>query len=245
MRFDVYKTAPSTDDLVYVAAFGFFKSTADAQAFADTTTGKDLGSKLTDRSFPFEVWFTKTGDITIGTWLNQHPEGEVGYFWTKFNANAGFTAINYFIYAGDTPAEAVWKLFKYKSNLEATLNSEPVASGDISTLDNTWLISEFDRQGPGQYLFYIEYIGGSHFVVANHDTHVGEDLIEYGTNGNPSTETHRYMTGSIIFEENESGVYYNAIEEDKAEENPTTGDVALIGYAAVAFVTALLKKKRY
>lgn len=111
----------------------------DANAFAQSNEGKALGSNAGNDDFPFEVYFSKDTSIAVGTWINQHPESEAGYYWVKFNANAKFNGINYFIYAGDVPALGKWKLFKYNANIEATLSGTPVASGDISTLGNSWL----------------------------------------------------------------------------------------------------------
>lgn len=246
LRFDVFEDAPSTDTLAYVAGFGFFKTQADAEAYANSEYGENLGKRIDDVGSPVEAWFSKTGDFHVGTWINQHPEGEPGYFWTKFNANSSFMGINIFLFGHDTEESyATWKLFKYDKNIEKTLQSEPAATGDLSCVGNNWYFIRFNKQEKGQYLFYLEYTGGEYLVVGNHEEPVGEGLIEYGTNANYSAADKRYMTGSILFEENESGIYYVPIVADEPETIPSTGDVSLIGYAAMAFISVLIKKKKY
>lgn len=144
MRYDMYETAPSLDDLYYISYIGFFKSQADAEAFAGSSQGNGYGSNIGNKTFPFDVYFSADATIDVGTWLNQAPAGQTGYFWTKFNANSSFSSITYFLYAGTEPAFGKWKLFKYQADLESTLSSSPVASDDISLVGNSWMDAKFN-----------------------------------------------------------------------------------------------------
>lgn len=144
------------------------------------------------------------------------------------------------------------------------MKTEPVATGQFNTISNHFMYAGFPVQDPGQYLFYLEYKGGSHFVIGGNATPVGADKIEVGTNGAfpmPTLRDLKYMMANILFDANSSNVYFNPIVADTeapvtepttepttepgTEPIPETGDVALIGYAAVALVTVLFKKKEH
>lgn len=197
-------------------------------------------------SEPVEVNFSGN-DSNVGLWLNTvQDSSKPGFYWIKFNANASFNAIKFYLFASTNNPAGRWKLFSYNTDLETTLAGTPVATQALTPAGDAMQTASFDAKAPGQYVFYIECdetAADRYFTLAITSTDPDPKYFESGFNGtNTYGGGHQTFNASVVFTETAES-YFNELIADGAS-NPETGDVALIGYGLAALAAALLKKRK-
>lgn len=246
IRFDVYQESPSDLEYLTLAAVGFFKSVDDMNAFAQTDTGKNLGKNEGTKGFPE----TLSGGLNSpGVWLNDRIDAtKPGYYWVKFNTALPFYKFNVLqIYAGTTKDNTgTWKLFKHNTDLETTMAGTPVAQGAINQKGDKPFSIEFGKNIPaGQYVLYIEQdmTPDTYLNIGTSAVEPDPKKFEYGFNGTKfDTAATTFIAASIEFV-GTTDVYFKDLIPDGAP-NPETGDISLLGFAALGLVSVLTKKRK-
>ena len=188
IRFDVFNK-PNVETTGMIAAFGFFKTEADVDAFADSGAGKALGSDIgtgsvgeeiikEEKSF-YPLYDTK-GTISTGWWFHPYAEGKT--LSTSFEIPEWFDRIWIFAYASSTPCPVLLTVLDE--------HDDEVFSEEVTATGNAEFIVELGKAlKPGYYTILIEsvevdddLIDHIHFVLGS--APASEDVdVEFSNNG--------------------------------------------------------------